>query len=154
MGSSSPLPNNLLPLLLNYTYTLISYLSPRQAEIMEILVWPTTTTHHHILCHTQRQTRRRKPSFLQQIFIPFIIFLNFLSSPAAQTLAACVSLPRDYRNRLQMGFILSASLRRCKLFSQAVLKHPPYLFCNFTVDQSFTSNCFSLKICPPLSKLF
>lgn len=127
MGSSTPLPNNLLPLLLNYRYTLITSLWGRNDG-------NPCMTHHGSLSQTDTNT-----PILQQIFIPFHDLCQLFSHPLQNRHLQCLSA---LRNRLQMVFILPATLHFIAASSsQTVLTHHPHI-CNFTVCQSF--NCFSL----------
>ena len=133
---------------------------------MEILMWPTTTlapaaAHHRSLslalslAHTRVQILI-SPSNLH----PFHNISPLFSSPAEQMLAARVSLPLDYTNRLPAFvslFFFSFSLHSIASFSaSSPVKHflhvPSYLLCDFAADRSFTLSCFALKPSLPLSK--
>ena len=131
---------------------------------MEILMWPTTTlapaaAHHRSLSLSLAHTRVQiliSPSNLH----PFHNISPLFSSPAEQMLAARVSLPLDYTNRLPAFvslFFFSFSLRSIASFSaSSPVKHflhvPSYLLSDFAADRSFTLSCFALKPSLPLSK--
>ena len=150
--------------LLNYRYTLITSLWGGQNLWKSLCdppppsppLPPTTALSLSLsLAHTRVQILI-SPSNLH----PFHNISPLFSSPAEQMLAARVSLPLDYTNRLSAFvslFFFSFSLRSIASFSaSSPVKHflhvPSYLLCDFAADRSFTLSCFALKPSLPLSK--